>query len=146
VPANHPVHVHVDEVQSGRRAKMPEQAGLGVLQLERLTQERVIAKVDLADRKIIGGPPVAVDRLQFILVQWAGHSDGGSVFPREGFWHEECSWRPRLISIVRHDFCSKSPEQREIVSCSQCKNTYLVLIFDVMTRAKAGLCPFAVHP
>src|SRR5262249_18060290 len=133
-------------VEGGGGRERGEGGGLGGAQVGGSTQERVIAKVDLADRKIIGGPPVAVDRLQFILVQWAGHSDGGSVFPREGFWHEECSWRPRLISIVRHDFCSKSPEQREIVSCSQCKNPYLVLIFDVMTRAKAGLCPFAVHP
>ena len=59
--ADHAVHVGVDEVQARRGAPVPEQAGLGVLEPQRLAQQRVVQQVDLADREIVGGPPVGVE-------------------------------------------------------------------------------------
>ena len=55
-----PVHVRVDEVQPGCRAPMAEQTGLGVLDPQWLAQERVLEQIDLADRQIVGRPPVGV--------------------------------------------------------------------------------------
>src|ERR1700733_13170493 len=42
-----PIEVRVDEVEAGRRAPMPEQAWLDVLLLERLTQQRIVEKINL---------------------------------------------------------------------------------------------------
>ena len=56
-----PIEVHVDEVEARRRAPVPQEARLDVLLLERLTQQRIVEQVDLADGQIVGGAPVGVD-------------------------------------------------------------------------------------
>ena len=55
-----PVQMDIDEIQSRGRAPMAEQAGLDVLKLERLFQQRIILQVDLPDRKIVRGAPIGV--------------------------------------------------------------------------------------
>ena len=47
---DHPVQVRIDEVQPRRRAPVAEQARLDMLGLQRFAQERIIEKIDLADR------------------------------------------------------------------------------------------------
>ena len=61
-----PVQVCVDEVLARRGAPMPDHQGLDVRQLERLLQQRVVVEIDLADRQIVGGPPIGVHLLQQI--------------------------------------------------------------------------------
>ena len=58
----------VDEVQPGRGAPVAEQARLDVLERERLAQQRVVEQVDLADRQVVGRPPVGVQALQLVGV------------------------------------------------------------------------------
>jgi hypothetical protein len=56
-----PIEVHVDEVETGRRAPMAEETRLDVLLLERLSQQGIVEEVNLTDRQIVGGAPVSVD-------------------------------------------------------------------------------------
>ena len=58
------VQMHVDEVEAGCRSPMPKQARLDVLQLQRLSQERVVIQIDLASREIVGGAPVCIQLFQ----------------------------------------------------------------------------------
>ncbi len=64
VAADHPVEVGGDEVLAGRRAPVPEKAGLDVPRCQRLAQERVVEEVDLADREVVRRPPIGVDERQ----------------------------------------------------------------------------------
>ncbi|MNW11177.1 hypothetical protein D3C71_2085650 [compost metagenome] len=59
----------IDEVEAGRRAPMPEQPRLDVLGPQRLAQKRIVEQVDLPDRQIIGGPPIAVNEGKFAGVE-----------------------------------------------------------------------------
>ena len=59
-----PVQVDVDEVQPRRGAPVAQQPRLDVLGLQRLLQQRVVVEVDLADRQIVGRPPVGVHLAQ----------------------------------------------------------------------------------
>ena len=69
-----PVQVRVDEVQAGGGAPVAEQPRLDVLGPQRLAQQRVVEQVDLADRQVVGGPPVGVDAAPAPLVA-RGHTD-----------------------------------------------------------------------
>ena len=60
---DHPVHVRVNKIQAGSGAEMTQQARLGMLQAQRLAQERIVAQVNLAHGKIIGGTPVGIHSL-----------------------------------------------------------------------------------
>lgn len=64
---NDAVQVGVDEIQAGRRAPMAEQARLDVFGLERLMQEWIVHQIDLADRKVVCGAPVAVDQRKLFV-------------------------------------------------------------------------------
>src|SRR6478735_3632354 len=64
---------------------MPEEARLHVLALERLAQQRVGEKVDLAHRKVIGGAPIRIDPAEEGGVERAG----ASFFP----FHGRGEWR-----------------------------------------------------
>jgi hypothetical protein len=65
--ADDAVHVRVEEVQAGGGSPVAEQPRLGVLESQRLAQQRVREQVDLADRQVVGGTPVGVDGVQFVL-------------------------------------------------------------------------------
>ena len=60
------VKVHIDEVEAGRRAPMAKQARLDVFGLERLSQQRVVEKINLPDREVVSGPPPGVHQLKLI--------------------------------------------------------------------------------
>jgi hypothetical protein len=46
---------------------MPEKARLGVLERERPAEERVVEQIDLADGKIVRGPPPGVHRPELVI-------------------------------------------------------------------------------
>ncbi len=62
-----PVQVDVNEVQPRRRAPMPEQARLDVLDLQRLAHERVRHEVDLADVQVIRRAPPGVHLVEEVI-------------------------------------------------------------------------------
>ena len=64
VLVDQPVQVHINEVEPGSRAPMPEQTGLDVLQRERSFEQRIVLKIDLPDREVICGTPICVHLLQ----------------------------------------------------------------------------------
>ena len=71
------VQMDIDEVQSRRRAPVPEQARLDVRQLERLLQQRIVVEINLADREIVRRAPIGVHLVE--------------QFRRERFVHGVCS-------------------------------------------------------
>ena len=94
------VEMGIDEIQARRGAPMPEQARLDVLEGQRLAQQRIVEQIDLADREIIRGAPIGVDRGEFgrrqrpgggisrfgVCVQWLispkpGRGAAGGVLP-----------------------------------------------------------------
>ena len=62
--ADRAVEVRVDEVQTRHRPEVTEQSRLYVLGSQRLAKQGVVEQVDLTHRQVVGGPPVAVDRLE----------------------------------------------------------------------------------
>ncbi len=57
---DHAVQMNVDEIQSRRRSPVTEESRLDVLLCEGLLEQRVVIKIDLAHRQVIGGPPVRI--------------------------------------------------------------------------------------
>ena len=55
-----PVQVHVDEVLPGGRAPVSQQHVLHVRERQRPLQQRIVVKINLADRQIVGGAPVGI--------------------------------------------------------------------------------------
>ena len=55
------IEMHVDEVQSRRRAPMADQARLHVFFLQRLLEERIVVEICLANRQVIRRAPPRVD-------------------------------------------------------------------------------------
>ena len=72
-----PVEVGVDQVQPGRGAPVAEEAGLEVLDVERLGEQRVVEQVDLGCRDVVGGPPESVEAVGHELRPGAGARLGG---------------------------------------------------------------------
>ena len=70
--SDHPVQVRVEEVETRRRAPMPQQARLYVLDAQRLAQQWIGEQVDLPDRQVVGGAPVGVQRAQLLRREGAG--------------------------------------------------------------------------
>ena len=70
-----PVQVHIEEIQPGRRAPMPEQTGLDVFEPERGFEQRIVLQIDLPDREVICRAPIGVHFLQQIGAQRCNHRD-----------------------------------------------------------------------
>ena len=68
-----PIHLDVDEIQTGRGAPVAEQARFDVFKSERLTEQRIFEQINLADRKIVGGAPIRVHLAEFIGGERAWH-------------------------------------------------------------------------
>ncbi len=68
------IQVRVDEVEAGRRSPVAEQARLDVLGREGFAQQRVGEQVDLADGKVVRGPPPGVEPVERRLVDGARRS------------------------------------------------------------------------
>ncbi|MCY1171844.1 hypothetical protein D9M73_119680 [compost metagenome] len=77
-----PVEMDIEQVEPRRGAPMAEQPRLDVGQRERAIEQRVGAQVNLPDRQIIGGAPIAVHPPQQIGRERAG--DGGTGNGRAG--------------------------------------------------------------
>src|SRR5262249_7320511 len=60
-----------DEVESGRRAPMPDEARLHVLLLERLLEKGIIVEIRLTDGQVIGRAPPSIDLAEKLGVEWA---------------------------------------------------------------------------
>jgi hypothetical protein len=60
------IQVDIDEVQTRRRAPVPEQARLDVLDSQRRAKQRVVEQVDLPDRQVVRRAPVGVNLAQLI--------------------------------------------------------------------------------
>ena len=67
------VEMGIDEIETRRRAPVPEKARLHMLRLQRLVQQRIVHQIDLADRKIVGRPPVAVDQREVFGIRIVRH-------------------------------------------------------------------------
>ena len=59
-----PVQMHVDEVLPRRRAPVPQQHVLYIRERQRPLQQRIVVKINLADRKVIGRTPIGIQLLQ----------------------------------------------------------------------------------
>ena len=59
-----PVQMRIDEIEPRRRAPMPKQPWLDMLDPQRLTQQRVVQKINLPDRQVVCGAPVGIYVLQ----------------------------------------------------------------------------------
>jgi hypothetical protein len=70
---DHAVEVDVDEVQAGGRPPVAEKPWLDVLLGQRPLEERVVVQIDLADRQVVGGPPVRVHECPFPVRQRLRH-------------------------------------------------------------------------
>jgi hypothetical protein len=84
VRPDHPVGMDIDEVETRCGAPVSEQAGLHVRELERFLEQGIVEEVDLADRQVVGGPPVRVQALHLLLAEGltrlgcgSGSSGGG---------------------------------------------------------------------
>ena len=64
-----PVQMHIDEVLARRRAPVSDHQRLHVRQLQRLSKQRIVVEIDLADRQIVGGPPVGIDLAEFFRLE-----------------------------------------------------------------------------
>ena len=69
-----PIEVDVQEIEPGGGSPMAQQAGLDVLQRQRLLEQRIVAEIDLPDRQIVRGMPVAVHLGQKLGRQGVGHA------------------------------------------------------------------------
>ena len=84
------VHVRVDEVEAGRRAPVPQQARLDVLERELLVQQRVVHQVDLAHRQVVGGAPPGVEQREVVRSWRFGGRRGHVEVPGE--WIDAPVW------------------------------------------------------
>ena len=60
------VQVDVEKVQTGCRTEVAEQPWLDILNCQRLLEQRIVLKVDLAHGQIVGGAPVGVHLVQHL--------------------------------------------------------------------------------
>src|SRR5262249_18611524 len=63
--------MRVDEIEPRRRAPMAEQARLHMLEPQLLLEQRIGEEIDLADREVIGGTPIGVDRRDLLARELA---------------------------------------------------------------------------
>jgi hypothetical protein len=69
VALDDPIEMNAEHVQPRRCAPVAEQPRLDVLPLERLLHEGIVEEVDLADRQVVGGPPVGIHLAQLVRGQ-----------------------------------------------------------------------------
>ena len=98
--ADQPVPVQVKKVQPRRRSPVAQQPRLHVVQRQGPLQQRIVLQVNLADGEIIGGAPVGVHPLQFIVGQRTLTVSRGRVY-RSSMAHECTSHRGEVYVIFR---------------------------------------------
>src|SRR5260370_13204273 len=75
---NQTIEVRIDEIEAGLRAPVAEQAGLDILRLERLAQERVIPEIELRGADVVRGAKMSVDLAEAFL-RWV-HAESSYSF------------------------------------------------------------------
>ncbi len=78
------VQVRVDEVLPRRRPPVSEKHSLHIRQRQGALQERVVVKINLADRQVVGRAPVRIDEAQLLVGKPAlahGRTYEGQVSP-----------------------------------------------------------------
>jgi hypothetical protein len=63
------IEVHVNEVEPGRGSPMSKQPRLDVLSAQRLTQQRIVHKIDLPNGQVVGRAPIGIHGFQHAPVQ-----------------------------------------------------------------------------
>jgi hypothetical protein len=63
---NEAVPVDVEEVETGRRAPVSEEARLDIIEGKGTFKEWIVFEVNLADGEVVSGAPVGVDSLELI--------------------------------------------------------------------------------
>jgi hypothetical protein len=58
------IQVNIEKVEARRCTPMAQEAWLDMLEFKRLLQQRVVLKVDLSHREVVGGSPIGVHLLQ----------------------------------------------------------------------------------
>src|SRR5690348_7786594 len=66
------IEMDVNEIKPGCRAPMADQTRLDVFLPERFFEKRIVVKIGLSHRKIIGGPPPGVHLAKKSRVERAG--------------------------------------------------------------------------
>ena len=66
---DHPVEMGVDQVHSRRGSEMTEETWLDMFRPQGLRQKRIVHQVDLADRAVVGGAPIAIDCRKLFVTQ-----------------------------------------------------------------------------
>ena len=61
-----PVQMDVDEVLAWRRAPVAHRERFDMGQRQRLAQQRIVVKIELTDREIVGRPPVGMELAKFV--------------------------------------------------------------------------------
>ena len=69
--ANQAIPVDIEKVKPGRGAPVAQKARLHVVERERAPQQRIIFQVDLAHRKVVGGPPVGIHAGEHVCAERA---------------------------------------------------------------------------
>ena len=110
VLANGAVEVGVDEAERGTRAPVAKQALLHMLGRERLAQQRIVAQIDHAGRKVVACAPEAIDARQ-CLRRKRRSTDGG-------FRRSEGARSDQLV-LVCHDFLCLVGAARMITAVSR---------------------------
>ena len=52
--------MHIKEIESRSGTPVAQKARLHIVQGERMLQQRIVFQIDLADGKVVGGPPIGV--------------------------------------------------------------------------------------
>ena len=72
--SDHPIQVRVDEVEPGRGAPVSKKSRLDVFWTERLSEQCVVEKIDLANREVVGRSPVGIDLAELFWCERAHRS------------------------------------------------------------------------
>ncbi len=70
--------MRIDEIEAGLRAPVAEQAGLDILWLERLAQQRVIPEIELRGADVVRSAKMSVDLAEAFL-RWV-HAESSYSF------------------------------------------------------------------
>src|SRR6185437_739590 len=101
VGPDQPIHVHVHEIQPGRRPPVAKQSALYVVGAQWLAQERIGDQIDLTDGEIVRGPPVGIEQSFFLLRQLLCRFTSARDGSRCDVWYRAGLFRVRACSHRR---------------------------------------------
>src|SRR5215469_4466245 len=77
--------MNINEREAGTRSPVAEQTILDMLGLQRFIEQRIVAKVDHSQAKVIAGSPVEFGLAQFFWIEWLVFDRGSSGSVRAEF-------------------------------------------------------------